>query len=204
MIPDRKDFCKVAAENNYNTAVEIGVWHGDFAKHNLNHYKGVYYCVDPYKHIESNGNDKNFKNETINNNNFNICKNNLKIFGDRVKLIRKESLVACDMFENEFFDWIYIDASHTYENVMNDLNHWYPKLKKGGLFSGDDYGSQNIKYLNDERWKNNKQLNKFYSFVKTHNFGVGDAVNDFCKQKNIDVYITWFNDSGTPNWYFFK
>ena len=40
---------------------------------------------------------------------------------------------------DNFFDYIYIDAEHTYEAVKKDLRAWYPKLKKNGTLFGDDY-----------------------------------------------------------------
>lgn len=58
---------------------------------------------------------------------------------DRVKLIREFSGNAAKFFEDETFDFIYIDADHTYEAVTEDLNAWYPKLKVGGVLAGHDY-----------------------------------------------------------------
>ncbi len=36
-------------------------------------------------------------------------------------------------------DFVYIDASHTFDNVMLDLIIWSPKVRKGGIVSGHDY-----------------------------------------------------------------
>ena len=33
-----------------------------------------------------------------------------------------------------------LDAGHSYEDVKNDINIWYKKVKPGGVISGDDYG----------------------------------------------------------------
>lgn len=209
-IPCRSEFSKCINDISKNPkdlkAVEIGVWHGLFAKHNCENYEGIYYCVDPYKYIKSNENDKNYKDENVNNKNFNIAKQNLSIFGDRINFIRKESNEAVKLFDDNSLDWIYIDASHKYDNVLEDLENWYPKLKKGGLMSGDDYGSINLKYVNENMWKNSISSD-FYYHVKKHNFGVADAVNNFCKKKNINVSVTWLNNKPhnvTPNWYFIK
>ncbi|KAK7249740.1 tenascin-like protein [Aureococcus anophagefferens] len=32
-----------------------------------------------------------------------------------------------------------VDAGHEYENVIHDLEVWWPKLKKGGMIAGDDF-----------------------------------------------------------------
>lgn len=42
-------------------------------------------------------------------------------------------------FKNEYFDLIFIDAGHEYPQVSQDINLWYPKMKKNGIFAGDDY-----------------------------------------------------------------
>lgn len=36
-------------------------------------------------------------------------------------------------------DLIYVDGSHEYEDVVEDLKMYYPLLKKGGVIFGDDY-----------------------------------------------------------------
>ena len=58
---------------------------------------------------------------------------------------------------------IYLDGDHSYESVLDDLNNWYPKLKKFGVMCGDDYG---------------------------HPSGVGviKAVTEFSRDKNIIVH----------------
>lgn len=36
-------------------------------------------------------------------------------------------------------DLIYIDASHEYEDVLDDLHNWWKVLRNGGVIFGDDY-----------------------------------------------------------------
>ena len=36
-------------------------------------------------------------------------------------------------------DFIFIDGLHTHDQVKKDLENFYPKLKKDGLFSGHDF-----------------------------------------------------------------
>lgn len=57
----------------------------------------------------------------------------------KVTLIREFSSKAANFFDDEYFDFIYIDADHTYESVKTDLDAWYPKVKKGGILSGHDF-----------------------------------------------------------------
>ena len=37
------------------------------------------------------------------------------------------------------FDFIYLDASHEYVDVLSDLRLWYPLLDAGGVLVGDDF-----------------------------------------------------------------
>ena len=46
---------------------------------------------------------------------------------------------ASQKFDNEYFDLVYIDASHWYKDVINDIETWYPKVKRNGFLSGHDY-----------------------------------------------------------------
>jgi predicted O-methyltransferase YrrM len=46
---------------------------------------------------------------------------------------------AVSMFPDEHFDLVYIDASHWYDDVINDINTWLPKIKNGGYLAGHDY-----------------------------------------------------------------
>lgn len=51
------------------------------------------------------------------------------------------SLIAARYFQknNIKADLIYVDASHDYEDVINDLNAYWPLLNSGGVMFGDDY-----------------------------------------------------------------
>lgn len=55
------------------------------------------------------------------------------------KLLRLPSVKASWLFGNEYFDFVYIDALHTYEACLEDIQTWWPKLKMGGLFGVHDF-----------------------------------------------------------------
>lgn len=46
---------------------------------------------------------------------------------------------AAALFDNGSLDFVFIDAIHTYEAGIEDLNSWYDKVREGGIISGDDY-----------------------------------------------------------------
>ena len=67
-----------------------------------------------------------------------------------IKKIKKLSEVAVNDFQDEYFDLVYIDACHEYEEVKKDILNWTPKIKKGGILSGHDYNIDFVKKAVDE------------------------------------------------------
>lgn len=63
---------------------------------------------------------------------------------DVAEMHRAFSFEAATHFPRDYFDWIYIDASHDYDDVKRDLNDYYPKIKSGGWIAGDDYGRRGV------------------------------------------------------------
>lgn len=70
---------------------------------------------------------------------YNMCISNLSPVIDKIKIIKEYSIEASKLYEDEYFNIVYIDASHEYEDVKKDVQSWYPKVKKGGFICGDDY-----------------------------------------------------------------
>lgn len=56
-----------------------------------------------------------------------------------VKPIRMKSVEAANMFEDKSVDFVFIDASHEYEDVKADIAAWLPKVKPGGVLAGHDW-----------------------------------------------------------------
>ena len=66
----------------------------------------------------------------------------LKLIGldQNFVMLRMSFDEACAVFENNYFDFIYIDGyAHTGEEGGKTFSDWYNKLKIGGVFAGDDY-----------------------------------------------------------------
>lgn len=61
---------------------------------------------------------------------------------DSVKVIKGLSSEILPSYEDNFFDIIYIDGSHIYEDVKVDLENAYKKVKIGGWIAGHDYHPQ--------------------------------------------------------------
>merc|ERR1712217_308009 len=55
------------------------------------------------------------------------------------RFLEMDSVEAADEFEDHSLDFVYIDAEHN-DRVALDLKAWEPKLRKGGILAGHDFG----------------------------------------------------------------
>lgn len=62
-----------------------------------------------------------------------IIEANVAIYKDRWKFYQDFSFNVYGEFENESFDFIFIDGDHTYDAVYQDFELYLPKVKTGGL-----------------------------------------------------------------------
>jgi hypothetical protein len=72
---------------------------------------------------------------------------------DYITPITSDTHFAHQYFEDVSIDFLFIDANHSYESVKKDLELWYPKVKYGGVISGHDYNSKDVKRAVDEYFK---------------------------------------------------
>jgi hypothetical protein len=64
-------------------------------------------------------------------------------FGQRVHIIKSDSVAAAEDIEERSVDLIFIDGDHSYDGVRRDLLAWWPKVKRGGWLGGHDYAHPN-------------------------------------------------------------
>jgi len=64
---------------------------------------------------------------------------NMRPLVGRVMPIHMSSVEAAAQFDNESIAAVFIDADHTYDAVMEDLQSWFPKVRPGGMIFGHDY-----------------------------------------------------------------
>ena len=95
-------------------------------------------------------------------------------------LLRMDFDSALGMFDDEYFDFIYIDGfAHTGEEGGKTLVDWFKKLKVGGILAGDDYHSDWPLVI----WAVNDLAQKLDAVVHL-TLGTEDEI--YCK------YPTWF------------
>ena len=63
--------------------------------------------------------------------------------------------LSCEIagtFDDSYFDLIFIDGSHEYEAVRDDISSWWSKVKQGGVMAFHDYGGWEVAKAVDERF----------------------------------------------------
>ena len=119
--------------------VEVDVKRGVFSEKVLKEWKGEhYYLVDIWQEQENYVDIANV-NQAVQESFMAEALSKVSPWKDRVTVVRNYSVLASKLFPEEFFDFIYLDARHNYEEIKEDLHAWYPKLKQGGLFAGHDF-----------------------------------------------------------------
>jgi hypothetical protein len=180
-VNSREDFLKeIAKIQPIQYAVEIGVLHGDFSQMILKALQpDKLILVDPFETDDELIYDDNSLAVYSSESDF---QNLLKrfeggIFSGKITVIKNYSHKAFEDPANKDFwkaitgriDFIYLDACHLYECVKQDLNDWFPKLSKKGVMAGHDY-------------------------INHADFGVIQAVDEFCKEQGFEIII--LNENG--------
>jgi hypothetical protein len=171
----REDFPILIKQMGYKKICEVGVNKGDFLlmlslaapdhlvgvdvwdKYDKEAYASVPHYHEVYPH------DKN-----------KIWREQVQAWAERtdlnVEIIVNLSVEAAKQFEDDYFDFVYIDATHSYEEVTKDLNAWYPKVRKGGMLAGHDY----------------------CNFIGKRHIRCKDGIDDFVKKcgKEKDLMLT--------------
>lgn len=189
VVPCREDLAELADRHFRRTgkAAEVGVFRGDLARHNLRHWRGEYHGIDAWQFRPLDSLlDKNYKDEATNLNNFKAAQASVAEFGSRAHLTRSLSTAAAATFANCSFDWIYIDALHSYEALKSDLHAWWPKLRAGGLLSGDDFGDANASVTGFARFqipnRRGKKRTSTDPLAAQYDWGVVRATFEFARE----------------------
>ena len=125
-------------QHKVSTFAEIGVLKGKTTRFLLNNCQSIkkYYAVDPWifcqEGYETQADDFEIWYKEM-------AKDRDTLYKGRLVLIKKFSLDALEDIEDKSLDMVFIDASHTYEDVKDDILGWREKVRPGGILSGHDY-----------------------------------------------------------------
>jgi predicted O-methyltransferase YrrM len=130
-------FPKLFEENGYTIGAEIGVELGRFSKCLLQKVPNLtLYSIDPWESYANQNSPKKF---------YEYAKTRLEPF-DKCHMIRDYSMDAVQEFDDDFLDFVYIDANHDYEHTKEDIREWHNKVKKDGIVAGHDYSDDGDRY----------------------------------------------------------
>ena len=140
MKPSRS-LINVLQSRPHATGVEVGVWRGDMARKLLEHFPDLQhlYAVDPWRTFDDYDEKKN--DTALLDAAFATCVEYSLIYTDagRMTILRETSVEAARHLPDAAFDFVYIDANHSYEHAAQDVRLWLPKVKPGGILAGHDY-----------------------------------------------------------------
>lgn len=175
--------------------VEVGTFKGAFAREILLNWTGHLYMVDVWRGLNDNE-YQDGSNHYSHIDAFELTMLNIDGFEDRATMIRTKSTQGADLFQDNSLDFVYIDANHAYDYVVEDMEKWYPKVKNGGYLIGHDY--LDIDWNNNEfkLLDNGKDIYldkplEGQEFNAQGIFGVNPAVHEFCEKYNhTDLKLT--------------
>ena len=152
---------------NNSIGVEIGVFKGEFTDKILEIVNPIgLYLVDPWIGTINSGDKDGNNMQAIQGESYfeQFIVPKYK-HNPNITIMRNFSSIL-ETFEDNTFDWVYIDGDHSYDGVQFDLSVALAKVKKNGIITGHDY--------------------------TTHMFpGVVKAVDEFCLHNNFEIqYIT--------------
>jgi hypothetical protein len=158
----RSELNKLLAQYNMlGDSAEIGVAEGRYSLEILQWGVPKLYLVDAWQNQDLFG-DANFP-QSWHDKNFEEAKERVKAYKKKVVFLKGLSVEMANKIPDGSLSFVYIDACHTYEAVLEDLKAYYPKLKDGGIMAGHDF------------------LGKDY--------GVEKAVREFASENNLEVNL---------------
>lgn len=139
--------------------VEVGVLWGDFSAQILSELKpSSLLLVDLWAAYDYGYADPHNKDQAWHDANYRGVESRFS-GNPEVTILRELSTRAADFMRmmGGLYDIVYIDANHSYKSTLADLKAWAPCVRAGGYLAGHDY-------------------------VNRLDFGVIDAVTEFCKE----------------------
>lgn len=125
-------------EHGWTRGVELGVWKGDTLLHLLEHCPGLHMIgVDLWQAQPGHGGPEDWVAWDHSAHEQRV-RHGVQPYGGRVHLIKDYTTEAPKLVEDGALDFVFIDADHSTEGVLADIDAWAPKLKPSGWFIGHD------------------------------------------------------------------
>lgn len=126
--------------------IEVGAWLGRSTRVLAAHTQGTVWAVDHWQGTPADAKQHQLYADVLEARDpFAEFRRNLQpeIKAGKVKVLRMGSVEAAGRLVKEFgagaFDFVFIDADHSYEGCRADIAAYTPLIGKGGLVSGHDF-----------------------------------------------------------------
>lgn len=177
MVHNRVDLAKYFGEQGFKIGAEVGVAGGHFSRVLCENIPGLrLYCIDPWDTYEDNrrggGKDQQYSN-------YDLAIQMLAPFN--TTLIRQFSMDAVKDFEDDALDFVFIDANHDFDFVMEDIIHWTRKVRSGGIVSGHDF----------YQFNNSGVIEAVYAYTWYHKLGL-NVVGENKKGRHDNDHPCWW------------
>ena len=169
-------FLELLKELGVKKGVEIGVYKGKYAEVIMRNVPDLdLTAIDAWKFYDG-YNDYPQDDLEINAYNQAVARGEKHHF----KILKAWSLDAAKEFADESLDFLYLDGNHDYVHVIEDLNAWSPKIKRGGIIAGHDF---------------------FES--RQDRYAVAYAVPAWCSYRKVPMLFVMGGDK-VPSWFYVK
>src|SRR5690606_29697387 len=113
--------------------VEVGAWKGRstayMAVEIVNSNKRIpFFVVDTWKGSEVGKHKDDPDIDRL----YDVFYDNMEAVENYIQPMQMLSVDAARLFNDNTISFVFIDASHEYKDVLDDLRAWYPKVKPGG------------------------------------------------------------------------
>lgn len=179
----RDDFGTLCEWRMLHRLVEIGVDRGEFGRTLVSRCQNctLYLGIDPYAAY-----NEMFPFDRVAD--IGMAVNSLSPYSNKAKLIRTTSHGLAEAIKSgsidsrmytDPYDFVYVDGSHSEEDVYADCVDWWDLISEQGILAGHDW-----------------------SMMSGVHPGVQRAVRRFAKEKDRTIYLTYKDDP--TSWYIYK
>jgi len=152
----REELGTIIQAEGLTRGIELGVQRGYFSKSILSNWPSCteFHLVDLWGH-QSNYDDAANVDQEAQDAIFNEAMENLKPWKQKLHVCRNFTTSCATTFEDDYFDFIYVDARHDFKGVWEDLVAYWPKLRPGGIMAGHDYETNDLPLRTGQDWSRN-------------------------------------------------
>lgn len=200
-LVNREEFGTLLNLLNLKCGVEVGTQMGEYSQNLLTKWTKCerFHVVDVWDQLENYIDPANVP-RAEQDKRYELAMSRLKPWKDRniLKVHRMFSSQAAQ--EISSLDFVYLDARHDYKGVMEDLQNYWPLVRRGGIMAGHDFLDCDPGGCGNP---SNKWQVQFDGSYRYDNKAVKGAVLDFFRDMAVTIHVTQ-ESHPYKSWYVFK